>query len=375
MKSLGNYLLLAASLCISLILCEIVIRVIESKKYSQIATGSQYAFYQFDEVLGWSNAPLTRGVFKRDEYEIKVNINSYGMRDKEITKNPPRDTFRVAFLGDSHVWGFGVSDEQRFTDIVGSLPGIESLNFGVSGYAPVQYLLMIDKVISFKPSLVVIAMCGNDYTDNVHYQRYGYYKPYYVLNNNQIELKGYPLKNVKKFGSAITNSLTNRIRTIALLKSCINNIRSLALFKTHVKNGVTASGQQGLINFKDIYSYSTPNENDRKTFDTAVLINNKILEQIKMKLDAAGIPLAIVTSPSKFEYNPKGTFGNITTSHLLSTLLRTETEKMHVDFIDTVPLLNGNDFWVHDGHWNLQGHRKMASAIKDYLKKYNLIGH
>ncbi len=374
MKTLVNVVLLISSLCISLLLCEIFIRCIESKKTLD-ATDSPYVFYRYDELLGWSNLPHAKGTFKREDFEHEVSINSDGMRDKEVKKKPLKDTFRIAFLGDSHVWGFGVSDEQRFTNIVGTLPGIESLNFGVSGYAPVQYLLMIGKVISFKPNLVVIAICSNDFEDNVHYQRYGYYKPYYVLENDQIVLKGVPPKNVNKFGAELSHNFINKLRTITILKTFINSGGVLTKFKSSVKNEITKSEQQGLISFKDIYSYDKASENDRKAFDTAVLIDNKILEQIKIKLDAAGIPLAIVTSPSKSEYNPKGTFGNMTANHLLSTLLRKETEKMHVDFIDTVSLLNRNDFWVNDGHWNLEGHIKMASAIKEYLKKYNQIGN
>lgn len=59
------------------------------------------------------------------------------------------------------------------------------MNFGVSGYAPIQYFLTIDRVIRFSPALVIIAIClDNDFVDNVFYERYGYYEPYALLSES-----------------------------------------------------------------------------------------------------------------------------------------------------------------------------------------------
>src|ERR1051326_478698 len=104
-----------------------------------VALGDIYVFYRYDPVLGWDNLPNAHGYLTRAEYSTEVSNNSLGMRDGEIGAKRPGE-YRAAFLGDSFTWGVGVSYGERFTEVAGKLDGIHTLNFGVSGFSPVQYL-------------------------------------------------------------------------------------------------------------------------------------------------------------------------------------------------------------------------------------------
>ena len=107
--------------------------------------GNQFVFYRYDPVLGWSNLPNMQGQFSRIEFSYPVQINSLGMRDVEPA-DARKGEFKVAFMGDSFTWGVGAAYGERFTEVVEALdPRINALNFGVSGFAPVQYLLQIDQ--------------------------------------------------------------------------------------------------------------------------------------------------------------------------------------------------------------------------------------
>lgn len=338
------------------------------QQYSVAPTGNQYNFYKFDEHLGWANAPAMHGVFKREEFEFPIQINELGMRNTPVKVKQDDNRLRIAFLGDSFVWGIGVSDNQRFTDIVGNHPEVESLNFGVSGYGPVQYLLQIEEVIKFKPNIVFLSFClSNDFMDNVHHRRYGYFKPYFILDDkNNLRLKGYPTKYTdENFGWKSTHENW-------VLKNSILLRLSRRLWQ-RVTDRFT---DMGLTNFQsqDIYAYKKLGEEKQNIVDKAVQINHKILEQILIRLTEYKIPLVIISAPTKCEYF----------EHCISSeperknrsavnILEKTAKELNIDFIDTVDILTGDDFWKNDGHWNTEGHKKMANAITQYLSESNYL--
>jgi len=101
-----------------------------------------------------------------------VKMNSAGFRDREHTINKPPDTFRVAVLGDSIAFGWGVKQEERFTEVLEVLlnstrsttqPLVECLNFGIPGYNSVmEEALLRDVVLAYSPDVVVVNLVTND---------------------------------------------------------------------------------------------------------------------------------------------------------------------------------------------------------------------
>ena len=193
--------LLVASLVVSVAASEVALRILWTKGNPALrsaldGTPNVYAFYQFDPRLGWSNKPSSDGVFQRAEFRYTIRINRHGMRYHEVDLAPLAGATRIAFLGDSYFWGVGAADGERVTDLLEARGGIEALNFGVSGYSPTVYDLMLDRVMEFHPRYVIIGFClGNDFSDNVMGFKYGRHKPYYdVSSTGDLELKGYPVE-------------------------------------------------------------------------------------------------------------------------------------------------------------------------------------
>jgi D-alanyl-lipoteichoic acid acyltransferase DltB (MBOAT superfamily) len=96
-----------------------------------------------------------------------LTINRWGMRDRDYSLAKPRDTYRIALLGPSHVMGSGVADGQTFADQLEELlneggrpgggPRYEVLNFGVAGFSLLQQLAMLnDRALTFQPDAVFI---------------------------------------------------------------------------------------------------------------------------------------------------------------------------------------------------------------------------
>ncbi len=95
--------------------------------------------------------------------------NSQGFRDRERTAEKTGPGPRVIVLGDSFVWGIGVSYDETFTTVLEqalqqTYPGVEVINLGVPGFEPDHYFHLLRHYgIGLQPDAVVLALyVGND---------------------------------------------------------------------------------------------------------------------------------------------------------------------------------------------------------------------
>ena len=111
--------------------------------------------------------PNQQGIFKGS----LVRINNLGMRGSDTTEAKPPGTLRIAGLGDSVMFGWGVAEGEPYVQLVerrlnaAAPPGrrFEFLNFGVPGYNTVMEVANFEhRVLRFAPDLVVIHFIGND---------------------------------------------------------------------------------------------------------------------------------------------------------------------------------------------------------------------
>lgn len=165
-----------------------------SKDKLPIVLDERNLTYRFDQRLGWFPREDSEGILvDANGILIHYHHNHEGFRDREHGEKRGK---RVAFIGDSFVWGFDVEAPERFTDKVqAGLPDWEVFNLGVSGYGTDQeFLLLVDVFQRVNPDVVILLFCPNDYEDNAFNQRYGgYYKPYFERVGNTLQLKGVPV--------------------------------------------------------------------------------------------------------------------------------------------------------------------------------------
>lgn len=351
----GNTLLV----CVSTLVACLVVEVLLGNRFNIDFSGhtDDYAFYRYHARLGWANQPLASGILSREEFSIRVENNALGMRDKprdSASQNP-----RIAVLGDSFTWGFGVEAHERFTDIVeDALQGhaLEVWNFGVSGYAPVQYLLQLDEIVPLKPVAVLLAFClRNDWHDNVVWERYGYYAPYGANNNGTLEIRGYPLPNNSRSDKRHSLSMAGFLRFLHM------HSRIYSLLYERFGAAYPDGPQVGLEGFgeNDIYRPNAPKR------DEAIAINALILREIKRKLDQAGIPLLLLFAPSKMEYvAPDSDFD----PKAARQALLTSATALGIPCLDPTEQLGMADFFERDGHWNRDGHARVAALLAPWLE-------
>ena len=115
-----------------------------------------------DDFLRADLAPSTRITF----YQAPLQVNAWGMRDREITLEKAPGVYRIALLGPSFIMGAGVGDdgtidhflEERLHRESGDSIRFEVLNFGINNYSLTQQVVMLEeRVMPFAPDVVVVA--------------------------------------------------------------------------------------------------------------------------------------------------------------------------------------------------------------------------
>jgi lysophospholipase L1-like esterase len=154
------------------------------------------AMYRPAGDVGYELAPGYRGTGVCNE---PVRINAHGMRGGEIGPKPP-GVKRVLVLGDSFVFGVGLTEEESFPSALArALRGatdadIEVLNAGVPGYNLFQEVRVLERrAAAFAPDAIVLGFVENDLynvddsdlvaaPDGTLAQRPGSFQPSAVVN-------------------------------------------------------------------------------------------------------------------------------------------------------------------------------------------------
>jgi lysophospholipase L1-like esterase len=102
---------------------------------------------------------------------VHVRTNSYGMRNRSCSREKPDGVLRIAGLGDSVMFGWGVGEEEtylrvlerRFATVASGDRKIEVLNFAVPGYnSAMEVAAFREKVLGVSPDLVILHFVHND---------------------------------------------------------------------------------------------------------------------------------------------------------------------------------------------------------------------
>jgi len=99
----------------------------------------------------------------------ETTTNAHGLRGREYDLEKPPGTLRVAGLGDSVMFGWGVDQDAIYMSRLEkalSRPDrqVEVLNFAVPGYNSAQQAAVLEeKVLRFSPDLLLLNYCTNDW--------------------------------------------------------------------------------------------------------------------------------------------------------------------------------------------------------------------
>jgi lysophospholipase L1-like esterase len=139
--------------------------------------------------LRWSGAaklPLGvpglagRAAFVDRPEGFRFAYNSAGYRSAEVPARRPPGEIRIALLGDSHTFGLGVDDDERFGEQIGRGAAaalhhpVAMINMAQPGDAYDRFLERLRDAARWVPDLVVVVTyTGNDFGETAAAQLYG----------------------------------------------------------------------------------------------------------------------------------------------------------------------------------------------------------
>ena len=175
MRFLGKFLLAAVILCM----------VLGFGEWLAYRLEPQFSFRSLHRLrpdAGWLYDLEPGATGKHPGAELEYRIAEHGFRDRERTKGKADGIYRIAVIGDSLTFGYGVPQEEGFVARLEELfrleqtsadseTEIEVLNFGVSGYNPYNQLQLLESILPmYSPDLVLVQFCVNDLNDpRIHF--------------------------------------------------------------------------------------------------------------------------------------------------------------------------------------------------------------
>lgn len=208
-------------------------------------------FSQYDSDLGWKGKPFAQGYSKADlswidpeaSNKFFVRNNSDGFRGGEFDADSD-----IVILGDSIVWGYGVSEPDMFANILVQKTNKKIINLGLPGYSPDQEYLLYERLIdkfNFKQTFLFV--CENDFEDIVNPTiPENYPKPLFIKKDNKLLLASVPaiqqsilwkIIHFMKLHSTIYNFVdvkTNFLLTAKLIKIS-NKENKLEIKRSNIK--------------------------------------------------------------------------------------------------------------------------------------------
>jgi lysophospholipase L1-like esterase len=166
---------------------------------------------------------------------IQYKINSRGLRGEIVPYQKKKGEIRLLFLGDSCAFGWGVSYENTYSNVVKSLlqerfPGVdfEIINAAVPGYSSYQGLKYYKKELyKYNPDFVIIFFGANDCSVDMQSDKYRYVLPAWLLN-----IDGFLTKN-SRFFQLLKINLGKRVLKKGLQQrvSYEDFVKNLSMFK------------------------------------------------------------------------------------------------------------------------------------------------
>lgn len=153
---------------------EIMVRVLVPKEIYLPITN---IFKAVDSSIGYTYKPNYNGT----AFGVDLKTNSLGFRGTEWPREKSNKTFRIALIGDSHAFGYGVPFKDTIGEKLAALlrqndgKKFEVLNWAVSGHNSIQELNVLQYyALKYHPDLIIVIPCSNDHEPTLNVDADGY---------------------------------------------------------------------------------------------------------------------------------------------------------------------------------------------------------
>lgn len=124
----------------------------------------------YDPRLFYRLKPTESFHYVNREFDNAFTTNSLGLRDDEASLAAPA----IVSLGDSYALGWGVNQQETYTQLTEHKTGMKALNAGISSYGTARELLMLQQIDTSNLQYLIIQYCSNDRGENRSFINAGY---------------------------------------------------------------------------------------------------------------------------------------------------------------------------------------------------------
>lgn len=377
-------ILIAVGLVIGLVIAEALLRMMN---IDQLV--GHIRLFEHDYERGARHRPGAEGWWTK-EGKVFVRINSDGLRDREHTIIKPKETIRIAVLGDSYAEAIQVEMEEAFwavmerelksCNVIGKR-NIEVINFGVSGYGTGSELITLQREVwKYEPDIVLLAfLTGNDLKNNSYVLQQGAFLTYFTLKNNKLQRiipAGEKLALKRDKIKRIWETFVSYSRLFQLAE----HLRQTNKLPGHIFQKNVGSVEFGI---EDGRNYLEPKEQIwRETWE----VTEAIIKEINQEITARGKQMFFVTLSNGIQVHPEREIRIAVAKRLgVSDLFYPDRRLIHFVNQEGIPsvmlspyLLNWaekNQTCVHGfdnavpcaGHWNEHGHQLAGKILSQAI--------
>ncbi|YAI82104.1 MAG: SGNH/GDSL hydrolase family protein [cyanobacterium endosymbiont of Rhopalodia sterrenbergii] len=381
-------------------LCGIVFALGLSEIGLRIARVSYPSFYKVDEYRGHSLIPGISGWWIQ-EGNAWVKVNQDGLRDKHYTKDKPKNTFRIAILGDSFAEAIQVNLEETFWSFIEqelrNCPSInnqtvESINFGVGDYGTAQELMTLKQQVKhYSPDMVILAIfTGNDIVNNSKIlSPDDRFSPFLIKQEGKF-IMDFSLKETKTY--QWRNSLKRKIIFSLINNSYLLQIINKAriIFKNHHSLLIQYTSNNDsfdIVKYLDFVPQLYLNNED-KDWQKAWDITEELVKMIRQESQTIKAKFLAVTLSNPAQVYPDKSLRDkyfkqegVVDQFSPDKRIKVLGEKEKFDVLNLAPEFQSyadkNNQFLHgfkntvlgSGHWNQLGHKLAGELITDKVCK------
>jgi hypothetical protein len=343
-------------------------------RYSYVGFDSKLNLSHFElhPTYGGFHIPNTTAWQWTIEYVTRVDINSHGLREREIDYAKPPGLRRVLVLGDSFVEAIGVPVEEAFPRRLETHltsrggPPIQVINAGAVGYSTTQeYLLLQHEGLRYQPDVVVLLFfSGNDVSDNspaLDFPPVRPIKPYFAVDQNGA-LRQLPFAP-PDLSARLPGPLQQWLRQ-----------ESLLFGKLDPDELARVASDSGYIN-SILAPYA---DTSSPELEEAWQVTEALLSATRDEAEKAGATFVLVNIPAPWEIDPpfwdrmRWFFGLPETGWDMSRPSQRLAEiaaRRGIAYLDLSPAIRAalptqpRLYYQIDGHWTSAGHDLAARAV------------
>ncbi|HMP89048.1 MAG TPA: SGNH/GDSL hydrolase family protein [Kiritimatiellia bacterium] len=121
-------------LTLSVVICYTILEIVIRKRFPHYDPRRQIVFHILDDYNGAAIGPAGETIRQRTpkgDYDLLIPFNRHGFRDnQDLTESTATDFFAV---GDSFTMGWGVQENERFSNLVAENTDLRIFNIGIPG--------------------------------------------------------------------------------------------------------------------------------------------------------------------------------------------------------------------------------------------------